>query len=216
MSRHRFLHIALGLFLLVAPRPRLEAKTPPESHLTSEVRIFKGTPALYVNGKLTSQVLAAPYIPGPADFTDFTKAGISIFNIYLRFDWKGPEEYDFQKIDAKMDEYLKLKPDALFIPRILLTPDDWWCTTFPEDITMRDDGSPAGMFGKRCHPTPGVRSLPRVVAQGHEGVPRSCGGQIRRQHSWLSGGQWVRRRVADVQFVLGDAARDSRLPPSSA
>ena len=75
------------------------------------------------------------------------------FNVYLRFDWKSPEEYDFSKIDAKMDEYLKLKPDALFIPRILLTPDDWWCTTFPEDITMRDDGSPAGMFGNRCHPT---------------------------------------------------------------
>ena len=115
--------------------------------------MFRGTPALYVNGKLTSQVLAAPYIPGPADFTDFTRAGISIFDIYLRFDWKGPEQYDFQKIDAKMDEYLKLKPDALFIPRVLLTPDDWWCTTFPEDITMRDDGSPAGMFGKPCHPT---------------------------------------------------------------
>jgi hypothetical protein len=52
-----------------------------------------------------------------------------------------------------MDEFLKLKPDALLIPRILLTPDDWWCATFPEDITMRDDGSPAGMFGNRCHPT---------------------------------------------------------------
>ncbi len=115
--------------------------------------MFKGTPALYVNGKLTSQVLAAPYVPGPADFTDFTRAGISIFDIYLLFDWKGPEQYDFQKIDAKMDVYLKLKPDALFIPRVLLTPGDWWCTKFPEDITMRDDGTPAGMFGKPCHPS---------------------------------------------------------------
>jgi len=115
--------------------------------------MFKGTPALYVNGKLTSQILAAPYVPGPADFTDFTRAGISIFDIYLLFDWNGPEQYDFQKIDAKMDVYLKLKPDALFIPRVLLTPGDWWCTTFPEDITMRDDGTPAGMFGKPCHPS---------------------------------------------------------------
>jgi len=52
-----------------------------------------------------------------------------------------------------MDEFLKLKPDALLIPRIFLTPDDWWCATFPEDISLRDDGSPAGMFGNRCHPT---------------------------------------------------------------
>ncbi len=24
---------------------------------------------------------------------------------------------------------------------------------YPQDITMRDDGSPAGMFGRRCHPS---------------------------------------------------------------
>jgi hypothetical protein len=156
MNRRRswLLNVLMAIFLLGVPQSGTEAKAAQaETHLTSEVRSLEGTPSLYVNGKLTSQILAAPYIPGPADFSDFARAGISIFNIYLRFDWKSPEEYDFTKIDAKMDEYLKLKPDALFIPRILLTPDDWWCTTFPEDITMRDDGSPAGMFGKRCHPT---------------------------------------------------------------
>src|SRR5579862_1350499 len=88
------------------------------SGLQSEVRTLNGTPALYVNGKLTSQVLAAPYRPGPSDFGDFSKAGISIFDIYLNFDWTAPEVYDFQKVDAKMDEYLKLKPDALFLPRV--------------------------------------------------------------------------------------------------
>ena len=74
MKKHQLLPIALGLFVLVAARAVLAAETPGEN-LTSEVRIFKGTPALYVNGKLTSQILAAPYIPGPADFTDFTRAG---------------------------------------------------------------------------------------------------------------------------------------------
>ncbi|HEU5406484.1 MAG TPA: beta-galactosidase, partial [Nitrospira sp.] len=121
--------------------------------LISEVREFKGTPALYINSKLTSQVFAAPYIPDESDFNDFTGSGISVFNIYLRFDWTAPEVYDFRKVDAKMDRYLKLKPDALFIPRILLTPGDWWCKDYPEEITMRDDGSPAGMFGKPCHPS---------------------------------------------------------------
>src|SRR5579863_9264500 len=128
-------------------------ETPPSSGLTSEVRDFKGTPALYVNGKLTSQIFAAPYIPDASDFDDFTSAGLSVFDIYLRFDWTAPEVYDFQKVDAKMDQYLKLKPDALFLPRVLLTPGEWWCAEFPEEITMRDDGSPAGMFGKKCHPS---------------------------------------------------------------
>jgi hypothetical protein len=121
--------------------------------LTSEVKILNGMPALYVNGKLTSQILAAPYRPGAADFTDFLQAGISIFDIYLRFDWSGPEQYDFQRVDEKLDAYLKLEPKALFLPRVLLTPGPWWCKEFPSEITMRDDGSPAGMFGAPCHPS---------------------------------------------------------------
>ncbi len=121
--------------------------------LNSEVRIENGTPALYVNGKLTSQVLAAPYPPGTAEFQDFLKAGISIFNIYLRFDWSAAEKYDFTRIDQKLDSFLKVEPTALFLPRILLTPGRWWCKEFPSDITMRDDGTPAGMFGEPCYPT---------------------------------------------------------------
>ena len=57
----------------------------PSSGLTSEVKMLNGVPALYINGELTSQVLAAPYRP--------------------------------------------------------------------DDITMRDDGTPAGMFGQPCHPS---------------------------------------------------------------
>jgi len=123
------------------------------SNLTSEVRIVNGVPALYVNGKLTSQVFAAPYRPGESHFKDFLNGGIKIFDIYLRFDWTGPEEYDFTKVDEKLDSYLKIEPDALFIPRVLLTPGDWWCKKFPEEITMRDDGSAAGMFQSPCYPS---------------------------------------------------------------
>jgi len=121
--------------------------------LTSEVRQLEGMPALFVNGKPASPILAAPYRPGPSDFDDFRKAGISIFNIYLRFDWTGPEQYDFKRVDEKLDAYLKIDPAALFLPRVLLTPGPWWCKEYPGEITMRDDGSPAGMFGQPCHPS---------------------------------------------------------------
>jgi hypothetical protein len=125
--------------------------------LTSEVRMQDGVPALFVNGKLTSQILAAPYRPGESDFNDFRKAGISIFDIYLRFDWSGPDQYDFKRIDEKLDFYLKIEPKALFLPRILLTPGAWWCKEYPAEISMRDDGSPAGVFGggfgASCHPS---------------------------------------------------------------
>jgi hypothetical protein len=122
-------------------------------NLTSKVKILDGTPALYVNGQLTSQMFAAPYRPGGADFNDFRRAGIEIYNIYLRFDWTGPEQYDFTKADQKLDFYINLDPNVLFLPRILLTPGSWWCSQFPTEITMRDDGTAAGMFGQPCHPS---------------------------------------------------------------
>jgi len=150
MKREKRSRWAMTALLLAAA---LGTCLPAGAGLTSEVRPYKGKPALYVNGELTSQVLAAPYRPGPSDFNDFLRGGIRIFDIYLRFDWKGPEEYDFSGIDKKLDEYLKIEPRALFLPRVLLTPGPWWCEMFPDEITMRDDGSPAGMFGPKCHPT---------------------------------------------------------------
>jgi hypothetical protein len=65
---------------------------------------------------------AAQLRPGPADFTDFLRAGIPIFDVYLRFDWSGPEQYDFQRVDEKLAAYLKLGLKAVFLPRVLLTP----------------------------------------------------------------------------------------------
>jgi hypothetical protein len=141
--------------ILLASLAALASLPGSSASLTSGVREHNGAPALYVNGRLTSQVLAAPYRPGTADFTDFLQAGQSIFDIYLRFRWTAPEEYDFSGIDQIMDAYLKLEPKALFLPRILLSPGNWWCKEFPNDFTMRDYGTPAGMFGQQppCYPS---------------------------------------------------------------
>ena len=131
-------------YLLILPvvLSSLARPSQAQANLTSEVRPYKGVPALYVDGKITSPILAAPYQPGPSDFTDFANAGISTFDIYLRFSWTGPEAYDFHSVDEKLDRFLGIKPTALFLPRVLLTPGAWWCKTYPNEITMRDDGSP--------------------------------------------------------------------------
>jgi Beta-galactosidase len=118
--------------------------------LTSEVRELNGVPVLFVNGKLTSQVLAAPYRDpqrnGIADFNDFRAAGVTIYNLYLRFAWTGPQTYDFSGVDRKLDAYLAIDKSVLFLPRILLTPGTWFAKQFPDEISQRDDGTPAGMF----------------------------------------------------------------------
>jgi hypothetical protein len=133
-----------ALMMLAAAR-----RTP----LTSEVRMVEGKPALFVNGIQKSMILAAPYRQGPRDFNTFRAGGIEIFNFYVRFPWTAPDKWDFSGVDRKLDEYQALDPDALFLPRILLTPGDWFGEMYPDEITKRDDGSPAGMFGSGTHPS---------------------------------------------------------------
>jgi hypothetical protein len=140
-----------GLLLLLAGSacsPKLDSE-----ERTSEVRIVEGKPALFVNGEQKSMILASPYPQGPRDFNTFREGGIEIFNFYLRFPWSGPEEWDFSRVDEKLDEYRSIDPNALFLPRILLTPGDWFGEMYPDEITQRDDGSPAGMFGRGPHPS---------------------------------------------------------------
>lgn len=133
--------------LLFSSAPAIHAE------LTSDVRLFHGLPALFVNGRLTSQILAAPYRPGASNFLDFRRTGNRIYDIYFRFNWTGPESYDFSRLDRLLSNYLELDPDALFIGRILLTPGAWFAKQFPDEVSRRDDGSLAGMFGARGHPS---------------------------------------------------------------
>lgn len=122
------------------------------AELTSEVRMHNGAPALFVNGKLTSQTLAAPYRQNEPDFRQFQRAGIKIYNMYMRFGWTGPEEYDFSGVDARMEFYRSLDPNVLIVGRVLLNPGPWWGEQFPDDVSRRDDGSVANMFGQVVYP----------------------------------------------------------------
>lgn len=124
--------------------------------LTSEVRMYQGVPSLYVNGELTSQVLSAPYRSAGtnvSDFMDFHKSGNRMYDIYFRFPWRGPETYDFSGIDLTLERYIRIDSNALFIGRILLTPGAWLLQQYPDEVSRRDDGSIAGMFGTNATPS---------------------------------------------------------------
>jgi hypothetical protein len=82
---------------------------------------------------------------------DFLKAGFRIVDFNLPFDWVGPEKYDFSKTDKEIEKYLKQEPSLLLLPRIDPIPGNWWCDKFPNDITLKSDGSRAGMFGEPCY-----------------------------------------------------------------
>jgi hypothetical protein len=138
--------VMLGALVMLAASAR-------RAPLTSEVRMVEGKPSLFVNGEQKSMILAAPYRQGPQDFNTFRAGGIEIFNFYVRFPWTGSDQWDFAAADQKLDEYKSIDPNALFLPRILLTPGDWFGELYPDEITRRDDGSPAGMFGRGTHPS---------------------------------------------------------------
>jgi len=110
--------------------------------LTSEVRRFKGMPSLFVNGKLTSSLTA--FTSDIRDLPDFLKAGFRIVDMNVPYDWVGPEKYDFRKTDEEVDRYLRQDPAILLLPRINAIPGNWWCDKFPQDITLKSDGSRAG------------------------------------------------------------------------
>ena len=117
--------------------------------LTSEVKRFNNMPSLFINGKPASSLIS--YTAYPEDMEEFLKAGFTLVDISLPFDWVGPEKYDFVKTDEEMEKYLKQDPNLLVLPRIDPVPGRWWCGEFPDDITLKSDGSRAGMFGEPCY-----------------------------------------------------------------
>lgn len=119
-------------------------------NLTSEVKLHNGMPALFVDGKLTSTLTF--WVKSPDDVRPFMKAGFRIADFSLPFGWVGPEKYDFAKTDEVMDGYLKSDPNLLALPRFSIQPGEWWCREFPNEITLRADGTPA-VFRAPCHPS---------------------------------------------------------------
>ena len=136
--------IILSLFTLLVCLTALHG-----GELTSEVKSFRGAPALFVNGKLTSSLVC--FTSDSKYLADFLKAGFHIVDFDLPFEWAGPKQYDFQKTDTVIEGYLKQDPHLPLLPRISVLPGRWWCAKFPNDITRKSNGSPAGMFGEPCY-----------------------------------------------------------------
>ncbi len=64
------------------------------SGLESEVKRYKGLPQLFVNGKLTSSLIA--FSLDAKGFQDFVDAGIFVVDMGVPFPWLGPDKYDFK------------------------------------------------------------------------------------------------------------------------
>jgi hypothetical protein len=128
---------------------------PAAAGLRAEVRLFRGRPALHLNGKAVFP--AIDWVSGPRpDGWDFDRqarlnkeTGIHVyaFDVGKGVEWIGPatapeHPYDFSTVAARFGRVLDADPEALFHLRIYLETghDDWWEQAYPGECEILSDG----------------------------------------------------------------------------
>lgn len=128
----------------------------------AEVRLHRGVPALFVEDRPTFPVAMIPIGDFPTEACrEFADAGVRLYS-HIIWNWRsitpgvdeplsepnrwwlGPGQYDFDKIDRRLEAVLAAHPDARIFPRVKLNPPDWWLNTHPDDITRTEDGQLGG------------------------------------------------------------------------
>ena len=114
------------------------------------VKTYHGTPTLFINGKPHNGMTWATYRPTPEVFSDFAKAGITLYTFaatptesgygLARTAWTAPGEYDFSQLDERALMLLKENPNAYFFPRLYLHAPKWWSAKHPDDLVTADPG----------------------------------------------------------------------------
>jgi len=104
-----------------------------------EVRNYKGSTFLFINGKIVPTILA--YVD-PKYYMDFKKARIRIVTCPISVGWVGPNEFDYTETDKQIEEFLHVDPEVLILPRINFpgSYNDWWCQSHPEEIVKLSNG----------------------------------------------------------------------------
>lgn len=83
---------------------------------------------------------------------DFAAAGIDLYSEILwswatpgqgcHGWWRGPTEYDFDRLDRRIRAIIAANPNARIFPRVKLNPPQWWLAEHPDEIARNADGSP--------------------------------------------------------------------------
>jgi len=104
-----------------------------------EVKRYKGSTFLFINGKPTPTILA---YTTPKYWPDFKKAGVQIVTYSIPIGWIGPERFDFTETDMRIKEFLSVDPETLILPRITFpgSNNDWWCKLYPEELVKLSNG----------------------------------------------------------------------------
>lgn len=108
-----------------------------EPPATSAVRIERGGPRFFVNGKEEY-----PLFAGSSGLTDaikgFRESGIRFFHPLLSLEngWISPGTYDWNPVDRYFAKLLSIVPDAFFLPRLHLYAPTWWKDAHPDELVQ--------------------------------------------------------------------------------
>jgi len=123
--------------------------------VVSEIKSVAGLPSLYVNGR---PVYAMAMMPEPyasdelvtLSCRDFAAAGVDLYSeIFWSWStpgdgcsgwWLGEGEYDFARMDRRIEAIVRGNPRALIFPRVKLNPPNWWLKAHPDEIARDADG----------------------------------------------------------------------------
>jgi hypothetical protein len=144
--------LAVGTATIPILRPRFEyldlpinkreilgefARLRGELKATSAVRIERGGPRFFVNGREEFPLLA-----GSSGLIhtikSFKASGIKYFHplISLENGWIGPNTYDWTAVDNYFAKLLSIEPDAIFLPRLHLYAPMWWKDSHQSELAQ--------------------------------------------------------------------------------
>ena len=142
----------------------IKARRP--GRVSSAVREHGGVPTLFINDQPVNGMAYTAYGPSVSVFSDFEKAGVSLFSFSAtpteagyglsRTTWTGPGRYDYSQLDERVLMVLEADPEAYIFPRLYLHAPKWWSKEHPDDVVMMDpgDGKPVPFIHSQGLPAP--------------------------------------------------------------
>lgn len=127
---------------------------------TAAVKPHGGVPALWINGEPVFPMAMLPIGHFPREVCrDFAAAGVHLYSHIIWsskvilpgsasavdpadvYWWRGPGEYDFEKVDAQIRAIIEADPQAYIFLRVKLNPPPWWLESHTDELTHYEDGS---------------------------------------------------------------------------
>lgn len=121
-----------------------------------------GLPTFHVSGQPNAGMAYMTGRPVAQHFADFGRAGVDFVSFHVSMDfqsnkrdlfWCGPDQFDYQELDARMAMVVEANPEALIFPRVYLTAPPWWLDAHPEACMQYHDGTRQKKIRRLPEPT---------------------------------------------------------------